>query len=98
MTGRDAPTADTAADGARGAGDEAGELAGSIRAVRLGHGANCSSIGSVIDTLFATAAIGGAVLAAIAAAMKSEPVRVAGCGPAPADRAPAEDDDAEGPR
>lgn len=46
-----------------------------VRAVRIGHGANCSSIGSVIDTLFASAAIGAAVIAAIAAALKSEPVR-----------------------
>ncbi len=50
----------------------------SIRRVRVGHGANCSSIGSVIDTLFATAAIGSAVIAAIAAALATEPVRVVG--------------------
>ena len=55
----------------------------SIRQVRVGHGANCSSIGSVIDTLFATAAIGSAVIAAIAAAMATEPVRVVGNAPAP---------------
>ena len=36
--------------------------------VRLGSGANCSSIGSVLDLLFATAAVGAAVLAAAAAA------------------------------
>ena len=53
-------------------------LESSIRKVRLGHGANCSSIGSVIDTLFATAAIGGAIFAAVAAAMAAEPVRVVG--------------------
>jgi hypothetical protein len=46
--------------------------------VRVGHGANCSSIGSVVDTLFATAAVGAAVFAAVAAALKNEPVRVAG--------------------
>jgi hypothetical protein len=50
----------------------------SIKKVRIGHGANCSSIGSVIDTLFATAAIGGAIFAAVAAAMATEPVRVVG--------------------
>jgi len=50
----------------------------SVRAVRVGHGANCSSVGSVIDTLFATAAIGSAVLAMVAAALASEPVRVVG--------------------
>jgi hypothetical protein len=48
--------------------------------VRVGHGANCSSIGSVVDTLFATAAVGAAVFAAVAAALKNEPVRVAGRG------------------
>ena len=48
----------------------------SIRAVRVGHGANCSSVGSVIDTLFASAVVGGAIFAAIAAAMAKEPVTV----------------------
>lgn len=47
-----------------------------VRAVRLGSGANCSSVGSVIDTLFVSAAIGSAVFAAVCAAMKDEPVRV----------------------
>jgi hypothetical protein len=49
-----------------------------IRSVRLGHGANCSSIGSVVDVLFATAAIGSAVFAAVAAAMATERIRVVG--------------------
>ncbi|HEY8078045.1 MAG TPA: hypothetical protein VIF62_28155 [Labilithrix sp.] len=49
-----------------------------VRAVRLGHGANCSSVGSVVDTLFVSAAVGGVLLAVILAAMKGEPVRVAG--------------------
>jgi len=49
-----------------------------VRAVRLGHGANCSSVGSVIDTLFLASAMGGAIFAAICAAMKEEPVRVVG--------------------
>jgi hypothetical protein len=49
-----------------------------LRAVRTGHGANCSSIGSVIDTLFATATVGAAVFAAIVAALKREPVKVVG--------------------
>lgn len=48
-----------------------------VRRVRLGHGANCSSIGSVVDTLFATAAVGAAVFAAIVAALAQEPVKVA---------------------
>jgi hypothetical protein len=47
-----------------------------IRVVRVGHGANCSSIGSVIDTLFVTALAGGAVFAAIAAALSEEPIRI----------------------
>ena len=48
--------------------------------MRLGHGANCSSIGSVIDTLFATAVVGAAVFAAVVAALENEDVRVAGRG------------------
>jgi hypothetical protein len=46
--------------------------------VRAGHGANCSSIGSVIDTLFATATVGAAVFAAVVAALEKEDVRVVG--------------------
>ncbi len=52
-----------------------------VRQVRAGHGANCSSIGSVVDTLFATAAVGAAVFAAVVAALKSEDVKVAGATP-----------------
>lgn len=48
-----------------------------VRRVRLGHGANCSSIGSVVDTLFATATVGAAVFAAVVAALAKEPVKVA---------------------
>ncbi len=40
-----------------------------IHVVRLGHGANCSSIGSVLDVLFATAAVGSALFVAAAAAL-----------------------------
>jgi hypothetical protein len=47
-----------------------------ILRVRAGHGANCSSIGSVIDTLFATATVGAAVFAAVLAALKAEDVTV----------------------
>ena len=47
-----------------------------ILRVRTGHGANCSSIGSVIDTLFATATVGAAVFAAVLAALKTEDVKV----------------------
>jgi len=49
-----------------------------VRAVRVGHGGNCSSVGSVIDTLFLGAAAGGAIFAAICAAMKNEPIVVVG--------------------
>ena len=51
-------------------------LARHITCIRLGHGANCSSIGSVVDTLFVVSAVSGAVVAAIAAAMASGTVRV----------------------
>jgi hypothetical protein len=68
---------------------------GCVRAVRVGHGGNCSSVGSVIDTLFLGAAAGGAMLAAICAALEEEPVRVVG-EPAPQRTAePASDPDAE---
>jgi len=50
--------------------------ASSVQVVRLGHGANCSSIGCVIDTLFVTALAGGAIFAAIVAALAEEPVIV----------------------
>jgi hypothetical protein len=58
--------------------DEGPIRAEHVRAVRLGHGANCSSIGSVIDTLFVGAAVGGAIFAAICAAMATEDVKVVG--------------------
>lgn len=46
--------------------------------VRLGHGANCSSIGAVVDTLFVGAVVGTAIFAAVAAAMQREPVEIVG--------------------
>ena len=58
--------------------DREARIARGIRAVREGHGANCSSIGSVIDTLFATAVVGGALYAAIAASLAKGDVRVVG--------------------
>jgi hypothetical protein len=48
---------------------------GHILRVRLGHGANCSSIGSLVDTIFAMATVGSAVFASVVAAMGEEPVR-----------------------
>lgn len=62
----------------------------SVRAVRIGHGANCSSVGSVVDTLFLGAAVGGAIFAAICAAMQSEPIRVVG---EPEEPAPSEEEE-----
>jgi hypothetical protein len=55
----------------------------SIRALRPGHGANCSSIGSVVDTLFVTALLGGALFAAVVAALGREPIEVIGKTPEP---------------
>jgi len=40
-----------------------------VRVVREGHGANCSSIGSVIDTLFVAQVAAGALFAAVAASL-----------------------------
>ncbi|HEY1691547.1 MAG TPA: hypothetical protein VGG39_05280 [Polyangiaceae bacterium] len=64
-----------------------------VERIREGHGANCSSIGSVIDTLFATATVGAAVFAAVLAALRTEAVHVAGT-PRPAR---AKDDEAKRP-
>ena len=61
-----------------------------VRVVREGHGANCSSIGSVIDTIFATAVVGGAVFAAVVASLGREKVRVVGGPGVPSDPIPAE--------
>jgi hypothetical protein len=58
-----------------------------IRALRVGHGANCSSIGSVVDTLFVTALLGGAVFAAVMAGLATEKVEVI-----PTPKAPRRDD------
>jgi hypothetical protein len=49
-----------------------------VLVVREGPSANCSSIGSVVDLLFATAVVGGAVFAAVAAAIAREDVTVVG--------------------
>jgi hypothetical protein len=57
------------------ASPRAGGLEPHIVALRAGHGANCSSIGSVIDTLFITALAGGAIFAAVAAALEREEVQ-----------------------
>lgn len=68
-----------------------------LRRIRIGHGANCSSVGSVIDTLFVSAAIGGAIFAAVLAAMKTERITVVGAdAPAAADAPDAPRDDSDG--
>ena len=54
----------------------------SVTRVRLGHGANCSSIGSVVDTLFVTSLGGGAIFAAVLGALGNEPGEVVGPVPA----------------
>jgi uncharacterized NAD-dependent epimerase/dehydratase family protein len=69
-----------------------------VRAARLGNGANCSSIGSVVDTLFVSAAVGGAVLAAVCAALAAEKdIRIVGgsTGASPPASTPARDGDDE---
>jgi hypothetical protein len=68
----------------------------SVRAVRLGHGANCSSIGSVVDILFVSTVIGGAVLTAVLAAMKKERIKIVG-GPESDPPAPRTEQDADIP-
>ncbi len=45
------------------------ELEDHVVVVREGHGANCSSIGSVIDTLFIAQIAAGAIVAAACAAI-----------------------------
>ena len=55
--------------------------------VRLGHGANCSSIGSVVDTLFASAVIGTMIFAAVSAAMAREEITIVGKNTPPKKRA-----------
>ncbi len=57
----------------RSAADDPDEI-GELR-VRLGTGANCSSIGSVVDTLFASAAAGTALMAAVMVLLRDEASR-----------------------
>lgn len=47
-----------------------------VFAVRYGSGANCSSIGSVIDLLFGSMVFAGSVYAAIAAALEQEEQKI----------------------
>jgi hypothetical protein len=59
-----------------------------VRAVREGHGANCSSIGSVIDTLFVTQVAAGALFIVVAAALAASTEK-----PSPSDATKKEDDE-----
>ncbi len=83
-------------DALENAPDVARESASGVREehvlrVRLGHGANCSSVGSVIDTLFLGAALGGVVFAAVCAAMKVETITVVGKHPGAVPAEPEDD-------
>jgi hypothetical protein len=63
-----------------------------VLAIREGHGANCSSIGSVIDTIFASAVLGGTIFAAVVASLGRERVRVVGASPPTAPPQPSEEE------
>lgn len=52
--------------------EEEKQLEDHVKVVREGHGANCSSIGSVIDTLFIAQVAAGALLAVVAASLASK--------------------------
>ncbi len=52
--------------------DKEEDLEDHITVVREGHGANCSSIGSVIDTLFIAQVAAGALLAVVAASLATK--------------------------
>jgi len=51
---------------------EPNDLEEHVKVVREGHGANCSSIGSVIDTLFVAQVAAGALLAIVAASLATK--------------------------
>ncbi|MBL8609603.1 MAG: hypothetical protein JNL38_19890 [Myxococcales bacterium] len=68
----------------------AAALAAHVRVVRPGTSANCSSIGSVVDMLFAGGVVGGALFAAACAALTADP--------AERREAPDRDDEAPGER
>ncbi len=63
-----------ATDGPSGLSDELARLRSvGVLAVRRGPGANCSSIGSVVDLLFATAVIAGVLYGFVATALPDRP-------------------------
>lgn len=51
---------------------EEDEVEGRVLAVHLGQSANCSSVGSVVDLLFVSSVVGGAILAALAVLTRDE--------------------------
>ncbi|MGZ3423794.1 MAG: hypothetical protein ACXWUG_24710 [Polyangiales bacterium] len=53
------------------------ELPEGVLAVRMGPGANCSSIGSVVDILFGTAVAAGFIYALVATALPDAPEKKA---------------------
>ena len=55
---------------------DAPDLPKGVLVVRRGPGANCSSIGSVVDILFGAAVVGGAVWAAVMASLADRPIEV----------------------
>jgi hypothetical protein len=78
-------------------------VAPGVLTLRPGRGANCSSVGSVVDMLFLGGALGGALVVAVTAALESAmAAREAGQGPTEARTSypesepgtPAESDDA----
>lgn len=50
--------------------DEAGAWPEGVLSVRLGPGANCSSIGSAVELLFLSATVGAALLTALSASLE----------------------------
>jgi hypothetical protein len=61
------------------------ELPAGVLAVRAGPGANCSSIGSVVDILFGTAVAAGLAYALIATSLGDEKVEIVNPPPPPRD-------------
>lgn len=49
-----------------------------VLSVRALPGANCSSVGSIIDLLFAAGAVSGMLMVAVTVALSEEPVDVIG--------------------
>ena len=49
-----------------------------VLAIRRGPGANCSSIGSVVDLLFGAAVVSSLVYAAVVASLGDRPMREVG--------------------